>query len=413
MVTLNPIRRALVPVDSRAAQQLCSPNYDEFQSDQEIYDLLQRQPESVLKITMPHCHVSSPESMLEDGCREALEIATREMQALRDSPLTSEVEDVLCVYELVDPSRPGIRQIGLGGMARIDEIRTDATPRGTIIRNEGVRTAKARGRADLIRVTQAIIGMVNHVVDDDSGNFARALESYADSHETDFHVEHDGGVTHKIWLINDPQGCGQLAGLLAAEPCAYVADGNHRSAAAAMLGSGEFLGVFFPAATMGLAPYNRLAQGPAFENSELQQRLAGAFSVKQLAAEVYQPETVHEIGLYTNGAWFRLVPRAHTYDPAHAVESLDADIVQRHIFQPLLGIDDAADERLTFVGGNRDAEYLKQRVDLGHALYAITLTPVTMEQFVEVCRQNRLMPPKSSWFEPKIRSGLVMALLES
>ena len=105
----------------------------------------------------------------------------------------------------------------------------------------------------------------------------------------------------------------------------------------------------------------------------------------------------------------KLVPRASAFDPANAAESIDSDIVQRHLFSAVLGIDDPRAKELTFVGGNRDAAYLKAQVDAGHHDLAITLAPVTIEQFIDVCRQNRMMPPKSTWFQPKIRSGLVMA----
>ena len=108
----------------------------------------------------------------------------------------------------------------------------------------------------------------------------------------------------------------------------------------------------------------------------------------------------------------KLVPRESAFDPENAAESIDADIVQRHLFAGVLGIEDPRAKELTFVGGNRDAAYLKAQVDAGHHDLAITLAPVTIDQFIEVCRQNRLMPPKSTWFQPKIRSGLVMALLK-
>ena len=412
MVTIKPVRRALVPVDSPAAQRICSPNYDEFQSDLEITELLQQQPDSVLKITMPHCGPGSTGVPLTEGSDEALALAGEEMQALITSDLTRVVENALWIYEIVDPNRPDVRQIGLGGMARIDEIRTDTNPNGSIIRNEQVREYKAKGRADLIRATSAIIGTVNNAVDDLSGEFTKAIEGYADGRQCDLQAEKDAGALHKIWVIDDPEMCGHLAGLMAAEPHAYVADGNHRSAAAGMLGSKEFLTVFFPAGTMGLAPYNRLVNAPLIDPSTLQAQLDQTFSIEKLQADTFEPERIHEIGLYTNGVWFRLVPRADAYDPSNAVQSIDADIVQRNIFAAILGIDSATDERLTFVGGDRDAAYLKQRVDEGAANFAITLAPVTIGQFIAVCQQNRLMPPKSTWFQPKIRSGLVMALLD-
>ena len=128
MVTINPIRHALVAVDSGAAQRLCSPNYDEFQSDREIWDLLQVQPESVLRVTMPHCNAATVEELLVDGSPEALAVATGKMEELQGSASTRVAENLIFLYEIVDQSRPGLRQIGLGGMAPTDDIRTEATP---------------------------------------------------------------------------------------------------------------------------------------------------------------------------------------------------------------------------------------------------------------------------------------------
>lgn len=413
MVTLSPIPRALVPADSAAAQQLCSPNYDEFQNDREIFDLIQHQPNSVLRITMPHADAESPAEMLEEGSSAALAAASSRMDELRRSPLTRELREVLFLYEIVDPGRSGTRQIGLGGLASTQEILTDETPQGTIIRNEGVRPAKARGRADLIRATKAIIGAVNNAVEDSDGRLSTLLAGFADAREADYFATAEDGCLHKIWLLEGSRERTETLAALRAEPCAYVADGNHRSAAAAMLGLDGFLAVTFPASGMGLAPYNRLVAGTQRTPDEWTTLLAPAFHVKQTpSGSDSQPTVPHEIGLYAGGAWLQLTPRSGTYDPANAADSIDAAIVQRHVFERLCGIADPRDERLTFVGGNRDAAYLRSRVDSGERAFAITLPPVTMEQFIEVCRQRRMMPPKSTWFSPKIRSGLVMALLD-
>ena len=413
MVTLKPIPRALVPADSEAAQKLCSPNYDEFQSNQEIFDLIQRQPNSVLRITMPHADADSPAEMLDEGSTAALSAAGARMAELCSSPLTREAREVLFLYEIVDPGRPRTRQIGLGGLASAREILTDETPNGTIVRNEGVRPAKARGRADLIRATNAIIGAVNNAVEDSDGSLASRLAGAADARAADHLATAEDGCVHKIWLLEGSRERTETVAALRAEPYAYVADGNHRSAAAAMLGLDGFLAVIFPASGMGLAPYNRLVAGAQRTAEEWTTSLAQAFHVKQVpSGSDYQPTAPHEIGLYAGGAWLQLTPRSGTYDPKNAAESIDAAIVQRHVFEELCGISDPRDERLTFVGGNRDAAYLRSRVDSGNHAFAITLPPVTMEQFIEVCRQRRMMPPKSTWFSPKIRSGLVMALLD-
>ena len=415
MITITPVRRALVPSDSAAAARVSAPNYDEFQGDREIWELLQDNPMSVLSVTMAHCHADSLETIGVRDSQSALANAATQMEDLKASELTEEMRDILWVYEIEDPTRPDVRQIGLGGMARTDEIRTDATPQGTIIRNEGVREPKARGRADLIQATHAIIGMVNNGVDDASGEFQSHLEAHADGTSPDFEVLDQHGNRHRVWIVSDEQAIERLQALLADEPHAYVADGNHRSAAAAMLGYEHFLSVFFPARTMGIRPYNRLVHTSALPTDQLTAAIGEKFGLDTPAeADFYQPTETHDIGLYTpERGWLRLRPLPGTFDPDDAAETIDYGIVQKNLFAHVFGIADAGDDRLTFVGSNKDAAWLQREVDEGRAAYAVTLAPVTMDEFIEVCRQNRQMPPKSTWFEPKVRSGLVMALLDA
>jgi uncharacterized protein (DUF1015 family) len=414
MITITPVHRALVPVDSAAAARISAPNYDEFQGDHEIWDLLQDNPESVLRVTMAHCDTDSPEAIGAGDSQDALARAGANMGQLIASELTREVHDILWVYEIEDPDRPDVRQIGLGGMARTDEIRTDATPQGTIIRNEGIREPKARGRADLIQATDAIIGIVNNAVDDASGELQRYLEAHADGAAPDFEVLDSHGNRHRVWIVSDEPTIQRLQTLLREEPHAYVADGNHRSAAAAMLGYEHFLSVFFPAGAMGIKPYNRLVRTEALPTDRLTASIREMFEIESVGeARPYQPTRTHEIGLYTtDGGWLCLRPNPGTFDPADAAESIDSGIVQKNLFAHVFGIADAGDDRLTFVGSNKDAAWLQSEVDGGRATYAVTLPAVTMDEFIEVCRQNRRMPPKSTWFEPKIRSGLVVALLD-
>ncbi len=415
MITITPVRRALIPVDSAAAARISAPNYDEFQGDREIWDVLQDHPMSVLRVTMAHCHADSPDEICHGDSRNALAKAHTNMAELEASELTEEVRDILWVYEIDDDARPDVRQIGLGGMARTDEIRTDTTPQGTIIRNEGVREPKARGRADLIEATKAIIGMVNNGVDDASGELQRQLEAHASGAPPDLEVVDQHANWHRMWIVRDGGAIQRFQELLAQEPHAYVADGNHRSAAAAMLGNEHFLSVFFPARTMGIRPYNRLVRASALPSDGLEAAIGEKFTLDTPAeAGPYQPTETHNIGLYTpDGGWLRLRPLPGTFDPDDAAEAIDYGIVQKNLFAHVFGIADAGDDRLTFVGSNKDAAWLQREVDEGRATHAVTIAAVTMDEFIEVCRQNRLMPPKSTWFEPKVRSGLMMALLDA
>jgi len=190
-----------------------------------------------------------------------------------------------------------------------------------------------------------------------------------------------------------------------------VADGKHRSAAAAMLDREHFLCVCFPLEGMSLAPYNRLVRDSGLDDEVVLAGLRERFAIEEVPG-AHQRARTHQIGLYTGRAWYRLGPLPGSYDERNAVECIDADIVQRNFFDAVLGIAEPGDHRLNFVGGDRDLDFLQAGVDSGEYRYAVTLAPVTLGQFAAVCRQNRIMPPKSTWFQPKIRSGLVIALEE-
>lgn len=413
-ITICPIPHALVPVNTEAAQRVSAPNYDEFQGNLEIWEYVQSHPDCVLKVTMAHCDVDSPDETLQGDSEEALAKSSENMRDVIESDLTREVHDVLFVYEIVGPQNPDVRQIGLGCMAKTGEIRTEATPHGPIIRNEGVREPKARGRADLIQACNAIIGTVNNAVPDKAGMIVRALEIYADLHPSSYRVEDQHGNTHRIWIITDTEAIHRFVTLFSREPEAYVADGNHRSAAAAMLGHPEFLTVFFTADRMGISPYNRLVIESEDVIEDLEERLKQSFEIGgSTSTTPYEPTRQHQIGLFSKDhGWLHLRPLPGTFDPEDAAASIDHDIVQRRLFDRVFGIRESGDTRLTFVGATKDAGWLQTQVQDGKAAYAVTLAAVTMQRFIEVCRQNKMMPPKSTWFEPKIRSGLVMALLD-
>ena len=413
MVSIQPVRRALVPVDSEAVYRLSSPNYDEFQGDREIWDMLQERPDNVLRVTMAHCDAPRFEEIIDEGSAAALDRSRENMRALAASPLVRTRPDVLFLYEVVSPRRPDVRQIGLGGMACTAEIRTDENPGGTIIRNEGIMPEKAAGRAQLLAATSADFGTVNCAVQDRSGRLLALLEQLADAREPDFSTHDEAQNLHRVWLVDDAAQKQQLAEALAAEPAAYVADGNHRSAAAAQLGKEGFLAVFFPTSRLRLEPYNRLVKDVGVSAAEILRQLEQQFTVEPLGAlPSYRPEGIHDIGLYLEGDWHRLTPRPGSYDPDNAAASIDPYIIQRHFLDAILGLSNPRDKRINYGGGNKDSVWLKAQVDAGRYQLAMSVAPVTMDQFVAVCEQNRFMPPKSTWFDPKIRSGLVVALLD-
>ena len=412
MITLDPIARALVAADSEAADKLGAPNYDEFQSDREVWELLRERPFSVLRVTMPHCDVRTPEDIGEEGSKATLARAVANMARLMSDPMVKKAMHIVWVYEITRPGHENHPQIGLGGLGRTNEIRTPENPGGSVIRNEGIREAKAKGRAVLTQVTHTDMGTVNLAVDDHDGEFLGALGAWAKSHEPSFETHDELGNRHRVWLVDNEKDVERFRALVAREPHAYVADGNHRSAAAAMLGYEHYLTVIFPKSTMTIAPYNRLVDLARDQRAGLAKSMQRSFDVERHPGPgAFQPAKTHEIGLYDGSWWWALHPKAGTFDPNDAAQDIDADIVQRRIIEEVLGVSDARDERITYVGANRDAMWLQQQVDEGLHGAAITLPPVTMEQFINVCLQNKLMPPKSTWFVPKIRSGLVMAMV--
>ena len=411
MITLDPIARALVAADSEAADKLGAPNYDEFQSDREVWALLRERPFSVLRVTMPHCDVRTPEDIGEEGSKATLARAVANMARLMSDPMVKKAMHILWVYEITRPGHEDTPQIGLGGLALTREIRTPQNPSGPVIRNEGIREAKAQGRAVLTQVTHTDMGTVNLAVDDTSGEFQGALGAYARAREPNFETHDEAGNRHRVWLVDKADAIERFQALLAREPHAYVADGNHRSAAAAMLGNEHYLAVVFPAATMTIAPYNRLVDVARDQRASLVTSVQKSFQAERHSGPgPLQPVKTHDIGLYDGTWWWHLQPKPGTFDPDDAAQDIDADIVQRRIMEQVLGVSDARDERIIYVGANRDAAWLQAQVDQGLHGCAITLPPVTMEQLIRVCLQNKLMPPKSTWFVPKIRSGLVMAM---
>ena len=415
MVSICPIPRALMPIDQSAAEAISAPNYDEFQSDDEVFAVLRERPDAVLKVTMPHVAVPSASLYLEEGSEEAMNAAAVNMRHLIEHVQTQTHENVLFVYQITSELNPGKRQLGVGGYAVTGEIRTDDNPGGCIVRNEGIRQEKADGRAKLIEATNAYIGTVNCVVPDRSGAVIESLETYINGRLPTIIAETEDGSLHEVWLDIAGPTTQPVVDALAKEEAAYVADGNHRSAAAAALGKEHFLAVFFTADRMGLAPYNRLVEDTGVPPETVREKLAESFEVSPAPESPFAPKEVGTIGLYLGnggGEWLSLTPKPGTFDESDAAASIDSAVVQKNLFDAVLGITDPKDRRLNFVGGNKDAAYLQSRVDKGEYAMAVSLAPVTMDQFIAVCEQNRFMPPKSTWFVPKIRSGLVMALLD-
>jgi uncharacterized protein (DUF1015 family) len=255
------------------------------------------------------------------------------------------------------------------------------------------------------------------------------IKRYAQTEpEYDFIAPIDG-FGHKFWLIRDAADIATITAEFAKMPALYIADGHHRSAAAALVGAEKakadpnhrgdeeynyFMAVCFQASQLTILDYNRVVNDlNGLTPSEFLDRLAANFEVECKGTEAYRPAKLHEFSLYLEGKWYALNAKAGTFDASDPIGVLDVSISSRLILDDILGIKDLRkDKRIDFVGGLRGLGELKRRVDSGEMKMALALYPVTMKQIMDIADSGKIMPPKATWFEPKLRSGLVIHKLD-
>ena len=232
------------------------------------------------------------------------------------------------------------------------------------------------------------------------------------------------GFSHKFWVISDGADKATITEAFAKMDALYIADGHHRSAAAARVGaekaagpdaeSSFYMAVCFPAEQLTILDYNRVVKDlNGLSSEEFLQRLAENFEVEDRGTEIWHPAHAHQFSLYLDGRWYSLDAKAGTFDPNDPIGVLDVDISSRLILQDILEIGDLrSSQRIDFVGGLRGLGELKRRVDSGEMRAALALFPVSMDQVMNIADTGNIMPPKATWFEPKLRSGLVIHSLD-
>ena len=232
------------------------------------------------------------------------------------------------------------------------------------------------------------------------------------------------GFSHKFWVISDAADKATITEAFDKMDALYIADGHHRSAAAARVGAEKaagpdaasrfYMAVCFPAEQLTILDYNRVVKDlNGLRSEEFLQRLAENFDVEDRGTEIWHPAHAHQFSLYLDGRWYSLDAKAGTFDPNDPIGVLDVDISSRLILQDILEIGDLrSSQRIDFVGGLRGLGELKRRVDSGEMRAALALFPVSMEQVMNIADTGNIMPPKATWFEPKLRSGLVIHSLD-
>lgn len=332
------------------------------------------------------------------------------------------VQDPKEQYYIYAQTMDGRTQYGFVVGAWVDDYME-----GRIKKHELTRRDKEEDRMKHVRVNNANIEPVFFAFPDNAALEEIIRKVTAGKPEYDF-VAPDG-FGHTLWVIDDDDTIKKITEEFAKIPNLYIADGHHRSAAAALVGAEKaknnpnhrgdeeynyFLAVAFPASHLKIIDYNRVVRDlNGLTPEQFLDRVRENFIVEEKGSEIYTPEHLHNFALYLDGKWYSLTAKEGTYDDKDPIGVLDVTVSSNLILRDILGITDLrSDKRIDFVGGIRGLGELKRRVDSGEMKMALALYPVTMDQLIAIADSGNIMPPKTTWFEPKLRSGLVIHKLD-
>ncbi|CDD83490.1 MULTISPECIES: DUF1015 domain-containing protein [Mediterranea] len=329
------------------------------------------------------------------------------------------VQDKKENYYIYAQTMNGKTQYGLVVCAYVDDYLN-----GVIKKHELTRRDKEEDRMKHVRVNNANIEPVFFAYPDNAELDAIVARYTAQEPVYDFIAPIDG-FGHKFWIIDKEDDIQAITKAFAAMPALYIADGHHRSAAAALVGAEKakqnpnhrgdeeynyFMAVCFPANQLTIIDYNRVVKDlNGLTAAQFLDALRENFVVEEKGEAEYRPNKLHNFSLYLEGKWYSLTAKEGTYDDNDPIGVLDVTISSNLILDKILGIKDLrSDKRIDFVGGIRGLGELKRRVDSGEMKMALALYPVTMKQIMDIADTGNIMPPKTTWFEPKLRSGLII-----
>lgn len=407
MATIKPFR-GFRPAGH--CEKIACPPYDVLNSA-EARKMAEGNPYSFL-------HVDKPEIDLPEGTDlYAPEVYAKAKENLERFIQTGVLkQDEKPAFYLYAQTMDGRTQYGLVAAASTDEYE-----KGIVRKHELTRKDKEDDRTRHVHALSATTGPVFLTYPDNAAINEKTAEIAAEFPVYSFTA--DDGIKHTFWVIDDPQDIKFLMDAFAAVPTLYIADGHHRSAAAANVArqrrehnpkhTGEekynfFLSVIFPAGQLYVMDYNRLVKDlNGLSEKDFLAKISDKFDVEKTGRE--RPQKRHEFGMYLGGQWYTLRAKKGSFDEHDPVAALDVSILQENLLGPVLGIGDPrTDKRIDFVGGIRGLGELKKRVDGEKWRVAFSMFPTSMEELMKVADANKIMPPKSTWFEPKLRSGLVI-----
>ena len=361
-------------------------------------------------------HVTKPEIDLPSGTdlysNEVYEKAKHNLQKFRDEKVL--FQDEKPCYYIYELQWKGRSQTGLVCVSSVDDYFNDV-----IKKHEFTRPEKEQDRINHMRITRAQTGNV-FLACKDSKELNDIFQHWRQQNIADYNFTADDGVQHTIWVVNSIATIDAITNLFEEKiPFTYIADGHHRAASAAKVsreipGSSDaqyFLTTIFPANQLAILDYNRVAKDlNGLSEDEFLKKLEEDFTVPK-STDAVKPEKLHQFGMYLNSQWYTLEARQGSYsnDP---IGVLDVTILQDKGLSRILGIDDPrTDKRIDFVGGIRGLTELEKRVASGEMKVAFSLYPVSIQQLFDIADSGNVMPPKSTWFEPKLRDGLLTHLI--
>ena len=326
-------------------------------------------------------------------------------------------------YYLYAQTMNGKTQYGLGVCCHVDDYMS-----GVIKKHELTRRDKEEDRMKHVRNTNANVEPV-FLAYKPRPVLAALIAKYAATEPAYDFIAPIDGFGHKFWVISDAADKASITQEFAAMDALYIADGHHRSAAAALVGAEKakanphntgdeeynfYMAVCFPADQLTILDYNRVVKDlNGLTPAAFRDALKENFEVADKGTDDYRPQQMHEFSLYLEGRWYSLKAKPGTFDESDPIGVLDVDISSRLILDKILGIKDLrSDKRIDFVGGLRGLGELRRRVDSGEMAMALALYPVSMQQIMNIADSGKIMPPKATWFEPKLRSGLVIHSLD-
>ena len=329
------------------------------------------------------------------------------------------VQDEAEMYYVYAQTMDGRTQYGLVAAANVDDYMS-----GKIKKHELTRKDKEEDRMIHVRIQNANIEPVFFAYPDvDEMN--QIVENIVKNQAPEYDFVAEDGFGHTFWAIRDAAVNARITEIFEQIPALYVADGHHRTAAAALVGAEKraanpnhtgneeynyFLAVIFPESQLKIIDYNRVVKDlNGLSVAEFLAKLAQSFDVVEVGTEIYKPNALHNFGMYLDGKWYSLTAKAGTYDDNDPIGVLDVTVLSNLVFDKILNLGDLrTSKRIDFVGGIRGLGELQKRVDSGEMVAAFALYPVTMRQIIDIADTGNIMPPKTTWFEPKLRSGLVI-----